>query len=52
MGQRAELEDRYTVECFHCGFEIVDPSKTVAQKYIRYQDCPHCHQSHPDDEEE
>lgn len=41
MGWRSELEDKYTVKCKHCGYEIIDPQKKPRQKYIKGV-CPQC----------
>jgi len=40
MSQRSQLEDKYTLVCKNCGYEVIDPDKKPQQKYL--QDCPKC----------
>ena len=40
MTQRSKLEDKYTLTCKVCGYQMIDPHKHPRQKYIK--DCPEC----------
>jgi hypothetical protein len=42
MSWRSELEERFTVKCEKCGYEVVDPAKRPAQRYLLGRACAHC----------
>lgn len=45
MSWRAELEDRYTVECIACGHETIDTERAPNQRYARGT-CSACGHNH------